>query len=106
MMRSKRLNNLINTKNKSQLKLQLFFIFSVFCIAQLGTLNHQLLHIDNADEKQCLVCLSAPDILSETSIESVNELSIDNDSFDFNLIKSIKFHPIRFYSTRAPPFIT
>ena len=102
-MRYEQLNNFINTNNRKRLQLQLFFIFSVFCLAQLNSFTHQLQHIDNVDEKQCLLCLSNPDVTTDPSNNLVYSFPINNVFFDFNLTKSIKFHPTRFYSTRAPP---
>ena len=90
--------------NKNQV--HLFFIFSVLFFTQLSSFTHKIQHVDNNADIRCLICINAPDVLTDPSFKFVITPLNKPTAINFTQLELIIKDSFTPYSIRAPPIFT
>jgi len=99
--------NKINLKtvkeNRNKWWMKMHFLFSLVIVSQIYSFHHQVEHLTDYNDKECVQCIVSSDYFGMVADEISLNTILPDTIFSIKLGKSTSTHPPVFYSSRAPP---
>lgn len=97
------LKTIKSKKNKWWMKMH--FLFSLLIVSQYYVFDHQIEHLNDFNDTECVQCIVSTDYFDSTSNSVIINDALPDSVFKLNIGQSVAKNPPGFYSSRAPPTI-
>lgn len=85
--------------------LKMHFLFSMFIVSQFYTFDHQIEHLTDLNDRECVQCLVSNDYFESAHNDARINDALPDSIYTFNFGQSIPTKSPEYYSSRAPPAI-
>jgi len=86
--------------------MKMHFLFSILIASQLYTFDHQIEHLNDTNDRECVQCIVSSDYFESADNELNLNVTLPYAVYTLNIGKSVSKNPPEYYSSRAPPAIS